>query len=228
MTEFETALKEQLRKLAADCIAFETIDECVYTNISVTLRLLFYDNGSQKSLLTLLGLKDKLQMLDTSLKPGTISFWELGDNVSHQTITHTAVYGGLVAKQVVLEDGAPVYHYKPLATHPQYVQYQTECVRAGRFLPVKEWLEKEIYSDNKGVKLSRIDLIKEVANKDGGAHIDPDDKKSKVYKQLRRRDGLGIIVNGSTNAFLNNPVPSSLMQMAQEVLFSIPVFSSCK
>lgn len=59
-----------------------------------------------------------------------------------------------------------------------------------RFKSVKDWLEQNIYFGNKGVKLSRFALITEVANKDGGAHIDPDDKKSKEYKQFRRRDGL--------------------------------------
>lgn len=221
MTEFEPALKEQLKMLYTDCIAFDTIDECVYTNIAVKLRLLFYDNGSQKSLLTLLGLKDKLMMLDTSQKSGAISFWRLGDNVSNQTITHTAVYGALVAKEAVLENGVPVYHYKPLATHPQYARYEKDCIDNGRLKFVKKWLEQEIYFDNKGVKLSRFALITEVANKDGGAHIDPDEKKSKEYKQFRSPDGLGIIVNGRRDAFLNTPVPSSLRQMAREVLVSM-------
>ena len=218
MNEFEFYLKEQLNRLKTECIAFDTLDECVYTNISVILRLLFYDNKSQVSLLTKLGLKEQLLMLDTSLEPGTNGFWKFGDYVSNQTIILPDIYGGLVAKEI---DSEIHYHYKPLATHPQYAQYEKNCIDNKRFKPVKDWLEQVIYRDNKGVKLSRFDLIIEVANKDGGAHIDPDDKKSERYRQFRRRDGLGIIANGRKDAFINNPVPSSLRQMAEEVLKSM-------
>ena len=223
MTEFESRLKEQLERLSTDCIAFDSINECAYANISVTLRSIFCDTTKQESLLTKLHLKEQLRMLDTSLKPGTNSFWSLGDNFSNQTIVLPDIYGGLVAKEAVLSDGKKLYHYKPLATHPQYAQYEKNSIQEERFLSVKDWLEKVIYDDKKGVKLSRYDLIKEVANKDGGAHIDEDAKKSKEYLQFRSCDGLGISVNGKRDAFSNNPVPSSLRQMAQEVLTSMQI-----
>ena len=223
MTEFESGLKKQLKKLAAECEAFDTIDMLIAEDISVTLRSIFCDTTKQESLLTKLGLKGQLRMLDTSLKPGTVSFWRLGDNVSNQTIVLPDIYGGLVAKEAVLSGGKTLYHYKPLATHPQYAQYEKNSIQEERFLSVKDWLEKVIYDDKKGVKLSRYDLIKEVANKDGGAHIDEDAKKSKEYLQFRSCDGLGISVNGKMDAFSNNPVPSSLRQMAQEVLTSMQI-----
>lgn len=223
MTEFESRLKDELKKLAAECEAFDTIAMLIAEDISVTLRSLFCDTTKQESFLTKLHLKEQLRMLDTSLKPGTVSFWELGDNVSNQTIVLPDIYGGLVAKEVVHIGDKTLYHYKPLATHPQYAQYEKKRIQEGRFLSVKDWLEKVIYDDKKGVKLSRYDLIKEVANKDGGAHIDEDAKKSKEYLQFRSCDGLGIIVNGKRDAFSNNPVPSSLRQMAQEVLTSMQI-----
>ena len=220
MTEHKQALDIQLQRLKNSCDSYDS-NSISYLDISVVLRLLFHDSKTQTSLLTKLGLKDKLKMLDTAIPRGRLAFWCMDEGVSNLTIMQTAVYGGLVAKRIVNENGLYTFHFQPLCSSSQYSDYEQKCLRNGQLKSVKEWLQQKIYSDSNGNSLSRYELLMVVANNDGGAHVDEDSQKRDDYLQFRRPDGLDIRVNGEIKAFVNNPVPPSIRQIAQEVLVSI-------
>ena len=83
---------------------------------------------------------------------------------------------------------------------------------------VKWWEENIIFKDNGGNIFTRKDLVRNVADKDGGAHVDP--KLQKAYANLSRFNltGLKLYVNRKQRNFKNSPVLPSIRQIAHEVL----------
>jgi hypothetical protein len=65
-----------------------------------------------------------------------------------------------------------------------------------------------------------------VADTDGGAHID--EKLNEAYANLTKNHSLSgkILVNGETHPFRNNPVDACIRQIAHELLFSVEFHSN--
>ena len=83
---------------------------------------------------------------------------------------------------------------------------------------IKWWEENIIFKDNRGNIFTRKDLVRNVANKDGGAHVAPD--LQEAYANLSRFNltGLKLYVNGKQRGFKNTPVLPSIRQITHEVL----------
>jgi hypothetical protein len=80
------------------------------------------------------------------------------------------------------------------------------------------WERLIIYKDNKNNEFTRRDLVLAVANKEGGAHVNP--KLDQAYADLSRFNSLGwkLFVHGEEKDFNNTPVLPSIRQIAHEVL----------
>jgi hypothetical protein len=83
---------------------------------------------------------------------------------------------------------------------------------------IKWWEENIIFKDNSGNIFTRKDLVRNVADKDGGAHVDPN--LQEAYANLSRFNltGLKLYVNGKQRGFKNTPVLPSIRQIAYELL----------
>lgn len=83
------------------------------------------------------------------------------------------------------------------------------------------WNELVIYDYNK--LFTRKDIVTNIANQDGGAHIDP--KLNKEYADLTKKNSLGwtYATSNSTKKqiFKNNPAYLSVRGISEELLYSL-------
>ncbi len=83
------------------------------------------------------------------------------------------------------------------------------------------WWDKIIISDKDSL-FSRGDIIKEIANKDGGAHIDKEKKLSDEYAKLTRQNSVGWKVDyGEEKEDLPDVHLFTIRQIAYEVIISL-------
>ncbi len=83
---------------------------------------------------------------------------------------------------------------------------------------IKWWEQNIIFKDSRGNIFTRKDLVRNVTDKDGGAHVDP--SLQEAYANLSRFNltGLKLYVNGKQRSFKNTPVLPSIRQITHEVL----------
>jgi len=118
--------------------------------------------------------------------------------------------------------------------HPMSADYF--AVGGGRFVPLfdsgptgvtrapfTQWWEGAVLSDGQGHAFTRKDLVLAVANKDGGAHVDP--KLDSSYYSLTREGSFGLASLAPTNipnqfrkVETPSPVAVTLRQIGHETL----------
>lgn len=91
------------------------------------------------------------------------------------------------------------------------------------YLNFEDWWN-EIIFDDKLFFLSRADVVLSVANKDGGAHVDPEFDES--YSRITKNNSLGHYIETNVGVIppSNNPIYASIRQIACEVLESWSLF----
>lgn len=192
--------------------------------IAVVLRTLLFTNKKNKNGGT--SIMDQLKSrysdydidyISTALpkpqKGGFIQGWTFGDNIHNMNFTGLNIYVGLAEKCLrVGGNGELVADIKYKGARD---------LSAHHYLSLDEWLDEVIFCDYKGensVEYTRIKAIKEVADKDGGAHFDP--KIPKEYDTFRHPEHARIIYPGGMFTYSCNPVYVSIRQIAWEVLES--------
>jgi hypothetical protein len=86
-----------------------------------------------------------------------------------------------------------------------------------RGIPFGEWWNRPIFRNDDGQLLTRSDLVRSVADQDGGAHVDPG--LNEVYARLSREAGMGWIYEGPAGAHLVRPPElAAVRQIAHEVI----------
>lgn len=86
-----------------------------------------------------------------------------------------------------------------------------------RWLPFERWWNDPVIKDERKRYLNRRDLILNVADTDGGAHVDPG--LDEAYADLSRNNSLGWILNeGDVVRPFPPPVMPCIRQIAHEVL----------
>ena len=201
MNEYQSKLKTHLMFLTNSSASYDNGDHEEALRISVSLRVIFYDDrkGSSTSLLSHLNKKRTIKLYSTFDKTEKMKEWGI----------------------------APVA-ILPLMATSQGVRPPLGDWGDGVLFNVKDWLEEVIWKEN-GISLRRWDIIDSAANQDGGAHVDSEDKLSNNTKKLRRgfdgKDGKRT-ANGMTVSlnFKNHHYPL-LRQFAHEVLTSIELTS---
>lgn len=186
-------LNEQIEFLSASTDSFDLGVVAEAKRMSLHLRIIFYDTPKSHSILSQLGTKAKLQMLDTRMPAGTLG-----------------PYMGLILKGVG-KTGAR--YVAPLDDMPPNVNpsYQS----------FDDWWNAEILIDDLGNRFSRSDIVLFVAHEDGGAHVDP--KLSERYAALSRANSLGWNFVGQQNGqtiseVVTRPVEATLRQISHEAL----------
>lgn len=158
--ELQAHFNEQLSFIAASADSYDRGVEQEAKRIAVSVRVLVHDTKSSKSLLAQLGRKTEL-FLDTSIEdsPGNL-----------------ATYSGLVGI-VMMQPG-------PSSYFPLLDSFVTP-----RPLPFDTWWNGVIFRDDQQRTISRLGLVRALANQDGGAHVDAE--LGAAYADLSRKNSLG-------------------------------------
>ncbi|GJL54324.1 MAG: hypothetical protein NPIRA02_14560 [Nitrospirales bacterium] len=187
--ELESHLREQLQFLESSCNLFDEGIESEAKRLAVTLRILFHDTNSSKSLLGQLN-RLRTKFCDTAFD------WNPDSILTH---------GGLV----YIASGPPTARYVAMLDDtPNPVKKEVEF---------ENWWNKPVFVDKQRRQLSREKLILTTADQDGGAHVDPTLEES--YYALSRENSLNWVANdGYSENAMEGPEKAAIRQIAHETL----------
>jgi hypothetical protein len=87
-----------------------------------------------------------------------------------------------------------------------------------RPMSFRDWWDEVVLKDGDGTLYSRRELVLALANKDGGAHVDPE--MDEAYERFTRENHVGyeVAVGGKPIKWHENPVFPSVRQIGHEIL----------
>lgn len=192
--DFKSHLHEQIGFLESSSQSYDNgyINEA--KRLAVVIRVLVHDTTKSTSLLTHLKKKDIL-FYDTSSDYNP-------NNLLSQMMLIMVRIGLHGAEYIpVLDYGPPIHDFK-------------------KKVPFEDWWNKVVFVDKNGKKFARKNLVLDLSNKDGGAHVDHN--LDADYTDLTRFNSLGWVFEGGGNhEDLGNPVLASVRQISHEVLKSL-------
>jgi len=193
MKEYKEKLNTHIMFLRSSCINYDNgvLEEAL--RIAVSLRVIFYDSSSGKSILSHLGEKRSIKLIST---------FDTTEKLKKMGIVSVAIL--------------------PMMATSKGIKPPLDSWGDGVLFTVKEWMEEVIWKEN-GISMSRWDIIDSAANQDGGAHVDSNEKLSeKTQKMKKGFDGEGTITSDGITVslnFMNHHYPL-LRQFAHEALKS--------
>jgi hypothetical protein len=174
--DLKQELRDQLQLLRLSCESFDKGVEAAGKHISLSLRVLLHYQGRSNALLQQLGYRSgKYLSSGVPISPGNLL-----TEASLLAMTMSPAGMKWIPLIAVGNDMNPP-----------------------RYLPFSDWWLEPVLKDNKGRKFSRLDLVKHVADTDGGAHVDPG--LDEAYMDLSRNNSLGWVIS-STQLPLENRV----------------------
>lgn len=187
-------LREQIELLENACKSYDSGLEAIGKHISLSLRVLLHHHGQSRSLLKKLGI-------------GEILFYDTAGPVDPDNLI--AHCGFLILKMSSGEG-----KYIPRVAAPPNPHHKI------RKISFDQWWTEPILKDKYGV-FCRRDLTLNVADTDGGAHVDPGLEDS--YLELSRKNSLGwIFFKGDIEEeFKRRPVLACMRQIAEELLITL-------
>lgn len=196
--ELKRELVEQLQLLRHSCQAFDGGLEAVAKHISLSLRVLLHHHGQSRALLDQLGLRNGRYL--TSTPP-------------------------LNPKNLLTECNLVLMHLRP--TGARYLP----LVAAGgspfpmQPIPFVDWWNNPVLKDNRGRTFCRRELVLNVADTDGGAHVDPE--LEEAYMAISRENSLGWVFStgAEDSALEGRPELACMRQIAHELLATIHQFA---
>lgn len=166
--ELENHFKEQILFLETSAKSFDDGNKSEAKRLAVTLRLLLHDTRNSRSLCSQLGLKENL-FFDTSNYDGY-----------DETPWDVLVYTGLIGANL-----------NPFDTEVQFVPIlDRQGNNPPKWRKYDIWWNMTVIKDSTGNTFSRRDLVLNMADKDGGAHVDP--KITLEYAAISRQNSLGV------------------------------------
>lgn len=165
-------LDEQIYFLRSSCAALDSGVGIEAIRIAIALRILlhltFKKDGSflSRALLDMLGYRDGITWMDQSIQgrkysnTGDFQIWIEAELENGETESFP------LAKQDGLAD------LDIIEGRPSYVPAFLIADRREQFVPFEQWWKTRFIDTPDGSILSRRDLVLDVANKDGGGHID--------------------------------------------------------
>lgn len=198
-------LREQQGFLSASAAAFDAGSEAEAKRLAVTVRVLVRETRSSRALLAQLGVMNRIQWPDGAFPP--VDDW--------RPIAAECSLASLAGDRY-----APVFDLVDLATTKRR--------------SFRDWWSRAIACDpGAGESSSRKDLVLALANKDGGAHIDPRELPA-AYHRLSRTNFEGwevVEFDGAPSdpGFVDAPgrpvggsvAAAAMRQVAQEVLVGL-------
>ncbi|HLF35175.1 MAG TPA: hypothetical protein VI583_13115 [Cyclobacteriaceae bacterium] len=193
--------KDNLRKIKFFCDTYDQGNESIALEIAVKLRILFHNSNNSKSLLRQLKLED-IPFISTSHKYNSKNL------INHHGLLSikTSIVNNILEKAILvprLND-----EVKKVVTFKNW------------------WSSEKVIAIKHKIFFTRKDIILELADTDGGAHVD--DSLKEEYFNLSRMNSLGWRYHDSkTNKDLpfNNPVQPCIRQIGYEVLLIFKNFN---
>lgn len=221
-TELIEALIEQLQFLRSSARAVDQGEQYEFKRLAMTLRVLLHSGRRPtQALLDQIGVLGKLQFLDSAGENPPNNKLRAQNLLALQQLTWggggVPSRGGYIARMHNLPDfkldwRTQVHELAAGRSLPR---------KAGEYLDFDTWWSAVVLTDGLGAEFSRADLVRAVANTDGGGHVDPTLDAS--YYALSRSNSLGWIMTEPSGEQLpfDNPVPASIRQIAYEVDVSL-------
>ena len=192
--ELDRHLRDSIGFLKASCASFDagTVGEA--KRLAATIRVLLHDTQQSQSLLGLIGLKQKITYINTATPHDPRNL------LAHHGLVGFRMGGGGSSYWAPLGDGPPT--------------------RYGRTDSFDSWWNEKVIIDKTGGVFTRRDLVLSLANKDGGAHVDP--QLDAKYAALTRGNSLGWVVSdGASQRPLSDVELHSVRQIAYELFQSL-------
>lgn len=192
--ELENELVDQLKLLRLSCELFDGGNQSVARFIALSLRILLYSHRQSRALL------DQLRIRDSRF------FDSAGPLNPRNLLTECNLVGFRI-------DNLGGYNV------PRVSMGNENFV--GR-IPFYNWWNDPVLKDNAGRTMSRMQLVLEIANTDGGAHVDPD--LDEVYMGLSRENSMGWHFsdsNGNHGPLSGRIEFACVRQIAHEVLSTL-------
>lgn len=188
--EFETHLNEQIGFLIASTDSFDKGSIAEAKRIALAIRILVYDTKNSTSLLT------HLEMLKST------KFW---DTCQPYLEGNLASHSGLIIQSIENQG------------HAKYMAFLDDFNKTPSQKDFYSWWNDVVFIDSKKQKMSRKDLVLNMTNKDGGAHIDKAIKDS--YADLSRGNSLGWEYQDGENSFaMQGAEGAAVRQIGHEIL----------
>lgn len=198
--ELQRHLEEQVGFMCRSSASFDAGHEDEAKRLATVLRVMLHETASSKSLLGQLGMTPSLPILDTA------------SSINPRNLMPT---DGLTVMRlsVKADSEADAGYEAPLdKSRPD----ASACLRM-----FPGWWTRAVIKDSRGRTFSRRDLVLRVANKDGGAHVDP--QLDVAYAALTRDNSMGWTFAGGEESPKDFPPPhlASIRQVAHEVLSTL-------
>lgn len=189
-------LREQKEFLERSADAFDRGYEAEAKRLATTLRLLVHDTNSSVSLLTQLGLKDQITYADTAPR------FDPANLLPTNGLTMMRVENTPTAQQVTWV--APLNNLSPSRQQPD--------------APFDLWWEATVTKGADGVEWNRRRMVVDLANQDGGAHVDP--TLTRRYERMLRGNIMGwaVVTSDGAQPMDGTPILASVRQIAYEMI----------
>ena len=183
-----------IRRIRNLCAGFDSKDLIDPGSMALQLRLLFIDSSSRtggRSVMNLIGVTNAQRILST-----------VPQRISERTISSMGFLG------LRLSEGEANW-YAPVG----------DIKGAQNLLTTEEWLGESIFKTG-SITFTRLKLIKVIAYKEGGAHLDPN-IDPEYYEIARANDaGWTFSLGDGQEIALGDPFPAMLRQLCYEVLMT--------
>lgn len=187
-------LRDSLGFLEASSASFEGGFVGEAKRLATTIRVLVHDTEKSKSLLGLLKIKASMGYLNTSHP------YDPKNLLSYHGLVGLRVGNGNSRYWAPLGEGA--------------------LGRSGKYEFFPDWWNQVVIVDSRKARFTRRELVLALANKDGGAHVDPHLDES--YAELTRNNSVGwMILDGTTQKPMQDVELYSVRQIAFELLSSV-------
>lgn len=188
LDDYQKHLADNIQFLKNSAIAYDGGFTSEAKRIATAIRVLLHNTTNSHALLVLLGKLSTTQFFDSA--------YEL--NKENQLS-----YSGLVNIGI-----GPSARFIPLLDNSHV---------SGKFVDFNTWWNATIFVDGTKQTFTRRSLILSVANKDGGAHVDP--KLDQAYADLSRGNALGwISVSQSGSEPILGVELAAIRQIGHEIL----------
>ena len=195
--ELVNHLKDQIDFMIASAISYDKGFEGEAKRLATTIRVLVHDAKNSSALLT------QLNKMNTLFYDSACIF-----DPKNPLPSHCLTMIRLSKKEGEDFEGdyvAPLDNLSPARSKDKKVGF------------VRWWNRNTVLKDIKGSLFTRRDLILTFANKEGGAHVDPE--LDQAYANLTRFNSLAWkVYTKDGKKDMDNPVPPTIRQIAHEVI----------